>query len=108
MSIRDIDIAIAAVLMAVATVLSRITDAAVAISVLGLLVALAIALLGEDRLEALWREYCREPEPAPPRKRKTVPELPARLPKPTRIPRKVGLARARVVTRDDRSYIRVA
>jgi hypothetical protein len=109
MSIRDIDIVIAAILMAVATVLSRITDAAVAMTVLALLVAVAVIVLGEDRLEGLWREYCREPDVAPPRPRKTVPELPARRAKMnTRAPRKMGLAPARVVQRDDRSFIRVA
>jgi hypothetical protein len=108
MTIRDIDIVIAAILMAVATVLSRITDAAVALTVLALLVSLAVIVLGEDRLEALWREYCREPDVAP-RPRKTVPELPARRAKVnTRAPRKMGLAPARVVQRDDRSFIRVA
>lgn len=106
MSMRDIDLAIAAVLMAVATILSRITDAAMAITVLALLMALAVTLLGEDRLEALWRAYAADPSPRP---RKTISELPSRPLKPHgRLPRSVQIAKARVVTRDDRSYIRVA
>lgn len=105
MTLRDIDLAIAAILMAVATILSRITDAAVAMTVLALLMALAVTLLGEDRLSDLWRAYCAEP---PPRKRRTVPELPTRPLKPdARVPRHVGLAKARVVAPDDRSYVRV-
>jgi len=105
MSIRDIDVVIAAVLMAIATVLSRIADPAVSITVLALLVGLAVTLLGEDRLEALWRAYSAEPEAAP---RKTVPVIPANPLRPdARAPRKVPLAPARVVTRDDRSYVRV-
>jgi hypothetical protein len=97
MSLRDLDLLVGAIVMAVATVLARLADPALAIIVLSLVVSSVIAWLGEDRLEALWRAYS-APLPA---------KVPApRIEKPIKMYRRpVGpvraepLARARLLTR---------
>lgn len=104
MSLRDLDLVIGTVLVLVATLLSRITDPAVAIVVLSLLVMTTLVWLGEDRLADLWRAYMAPPPPRPPRK---VARILERLPAPAPDVDRPVLARARVITRAEREQLRV-
>lgn len=97
MSLRDLDLAVGAILMALATLLARVADPAIAIIVLSLIVTSFITWLGEDRIEALWRAYT---APAPVKIPAPRVERPIKMyRRPLGPIRAEPLARARLLTR---------
>jgi len=103
---RDYDVVAAGALITIATVVAQfIADPATAISLLLVVVAAALALIGEERLEGWWREYNRAPERAPELRRKERVEVMCKLTPPSRSRREPQLAPARVVRRNERVFV---
>lgn len=98
MTARDLDLVLGGVAIAVAGVLARLAEPAVAISILAVLLAAFIGWLGDERIEALWRAYCAEP--APRARRRPTERSPGRPLPPPRVDRRASatLPRARVVS----------
>jgi len=97
MNARDLDLAVGGGAIALAGLLARAPEPAVAITVLAISLAALVIWLGEERIEALWRAYCHEP--APRRVKRAEPQPIGRYVPPARAPRvRPELPRARVVT----------
>ena len=94
MSLRDLDLFVGAIVMTLATLLARLTDTALAITFLSLIVSGVITWLGEDRIEALWRAYTAPPPPA-----KVRPERIKMYRRPIGTVRAEPLAQARLLVR---------